>query len=248
MAFITGLNPLGEKFIPTLEITNEFTIKRFSFKKFTIDNHYQEHIAFLTLWLSYYVFCSSFLQVAKKFLPLSIQLHEGQKISLSKLLLANLYQSLGEASYKLKHLPETNKSYLFSSRLWLLQIWLNATFEPKLHITESLTLIEQTGGIAIEDTRLGLTTPYGTPLTNHIYEIYRIIHRIDHLCFDHGSFRGLMRWSILVHKQISWCIALSRCHLKLLLSNLFYSHTSIYHNQNWDSWLRLCWPSAQLSS
>lgn len=54
---ITGLNRLGENFTLTLETANEFTIERFSFKNFIIDNHDkktievsdQEHIAFLTL-------------------------------------------------------------------------------------------------------------------------------------------------------------------------------------------------------
>lgn len=134
---ITGLNPLGENFTLTLETTNEFTIEQFSFKNFIIDNHDKkttkvsdtEHIAFLTLWLSYYIFCSDSLQVAKKFVPLSIHLHEGRNISLSKLILANLYQSLGEASYKLKQLPETSKSFLLSGPLWLLQLWPNARFD-----------------------------------------------------------------------------------------------------------------------
>lgn len=79
VASITWLNPLGE-FTQTSETTNEFTIKRFSFKNFIIDNHNkktaevsdQEHISFLTLWLSYYVLCSGSLQVDEKFVPLTI--------------------------------------------------------------------------------------------------------------------------------------------------------------------------------
>lgn len=65
---IAWLNPLGENFTPTLETTNEFTIKPFSFKTFIIDNHDmkttevsdKKHIAFLTLWISYYVFYFQF--------------------------------------------------------------------------------------------------------------------------------------------------------------------------------------------
>lgn len=170
VAAITGLSPLSKKFTPTLETTNEFTIKWFSFKNFIIENHDKknskvsdhEHIAFLTLWLSYYIFYSSSLQVTKKFVPLAIQLHEGRKISLSKLILANLYQSLGKASYKWKHLPETNKLFLLTGPLWLLQLWLNATFEPKLQITEYQALIEQTGCRTIEGTRLAFNTPHDT--------------------------------------------------------------------------------------
>lgn len=147
VATVTGLNPLGENFTPTIKTTNKFIVEHFSFKNFIIDHQNkkivevsdQEHIAFLSLWLSYYVFCLSSLQIAKKHVPLAIQLNEGQKISLSKLLLANLYQSIGDASYKLKHLPETNKSYLLSGPLWFLQLWLNAMFKPKLHVTKKKT-------------------------------------------------------------------------------------------------------------
>lgn len=117
----------------------------------------------MTLWLSYYVFCLGSLQIAKKFAPLAIQLNEGQNISLAKLLLANLYQSLGNAYYKLKHLPETNKSYLASDPLWLLQLWLNATFEPKLHIIGSKALLKETDCRSIEGTTLAIITPYGNP-------------------------------------------------------------------------------------
>lgn len=127
VASITSLNPLGTTFAMTLGIKKEFTIESFGYKNFIIDNHKKinakvfdyEHIAFLAFWLSYYVFCSSSLHVAKKFIPLAIQLHKGRKISLSKLLLANLYQSLREASYKLKHLPVTKKSFVVSGPLWL---------------------------------------------------------------------------------------------------------------------------------
>lgn len=73
VAAITSVSPLGDIFTLTLETTNEFTIKRFSFNNFIIDNHEnknvevsdQEHISFLTLWLSYYVFYFGSLQVAK---------------------------------------------------------------------------------------------------------------------------------------------------------------------------------------
>lgn len=35
----------------------------------------EEHISFLTLWLSYYVFYPGSMQIAKSFIPLAIQLH-----------------------------------------------------------------------------------------------------------------------------------------------------------------------------
>lgn len=121
VASITGLNLVSSIFYPTLETQHKFTIKHFTYKTFIFDNHDtanedvsdQEHISFLAFWTSYYVFCSSSLHVAKKFVPLAIQLQEGKKISLNKLLMVNLYQSLGDASYKLKHLYENSKIKYF---------------------------------------------------------------------------------------------------------------------------------------
>lgn len=39
---ITGLNPLGENIIPTIETKNEFVVEHFSFKNFIIDHHNKE--------------------------------------------------------------------------------------------------------------------------------------------------------------------------------------------------------------
>jgi hypothetical protein len=53
-------------------------------------------------------------------------------VSLGKLLLASFYQALGMATLKLKFLSNTPKALNLSSPLWLLQHWLNATFEYQL--------------------------------------------------------------------------------------------------------------------
>lgn len=116
-------------------------------------------------------------------------------ISLSKLLLASLYQSLGESSYKLKHLLETNKSFLASGPLWTLHFLLNAIFKPNLHITTSLALISHDDCIATKGTRLSLTTPQETPSQKDTYEIHQYLPRINHFSFDNGPFRGLM-WGL----------------------------------------------------
>lgn len=100
----------------------------------------------------------------KKYIPLAIQLHEGRKISLGNLFIATIYQSLGTSYHKLKHLPETNRKYLFSGPLWLLQLWLNATFKPRLQITISKALMVETDARSIEGTKLALITPQDIPL------------------------------------------------------------------------------------
>lgn len=77
---ITGLRHISETFTPIVETINEFIFERFNFKNYITDHHKknieevsdQEHIAFLTLQLSYYLFCLSSLQIAKKYVPLAI--------------------------------------------------------------------------------------------------------------------------------------------------------------------------------
>lgn len=54
-----------------------------SFNEYIKDHHNQikevfdyKHIAFLTLWLSDFIFCSNYLKVAKTFIHLATQLYE----------------------------------------------------------------------------------------------------------------------------------------------------------------------------
>ena len=83
---ITGLSPLGETFDPTLPTENTFSFNRASLQNYIEDHHDQdsaevsdeEHIAFITLWLSYYVFCPGSLQISKSYVSLVIQIHKGR--------------------------------------------------------------------------------------------------------------------------------------------------------------------------
>lgn len=120
-------------------------------------------VSFLTIWLSYYVFCLGSLHIAKSFIPLVIQLHEGRQISLAKLLLVSLYHSLGLSSLKLKLLHSTPKALNLSGPLWLLQHWLNATFEYKLGYLVSKRIMHLTQKCPIEGVRLALTTYQEVP-------------------------------------------------------------------------------------
>lgn len=137
VAPITGLSPLGEVFEPILSTENTFLFGRACLLNYIEDHHNKdsvevsdkEHIAFLTLWLSYYMLCPGSLQIDKSYISLEIQIHEGQQVSLGKLLLAFLYQALGLGTLKLKFLSNTPKALNLSGPLWILQHWLNATFE-----------------------------------------------------------------------------------------------------------------------
>lgn len=83
---IIGLSPLGEVFDPTLSTENTISFNRASLQNY-IEDHYnkdsievsdEELITFLTLWISYYVFCPGSLQIAKSYITLVIQIHEGR--------------------------------------------------------------------------------------------------------------------------------------------------------------------------
>jgi hypothetical protein len=86
VAAITGLRPDGETFYPTKASKNiELVYKENTFSKYIAENMGKEgeevsdveHVAFLTLWLSHFVFCLKSLQVAKMFIPMALQIHEG---------------------------------------------------------------------------------------------------------------------------------------------------------------------------
>lgn len=119
LAFITGLRPTGEAFYPY--VSNEDTINfdhtREGFGHY-IENHNNkaskemldaEHITFLALWLSRCVFCSKSMKVAKKFITITNQLHEGRNLCLIQMILGSLYENLGMVVATLNNItPETN--------------------------------------------------------------------------------------------------------------------------------------------
>lgn len=143
IAVITGFLPTGNIFDPIErdeDIINLNTNSS-SFAKYIEDHHDtttnelsdEEHVAFLAMLLSRCIFCYKSLKVAKIFLTMANQLHEGQNIYLSQLILGSLYESLGLAIKTLKNLkPKDN--LLLGGPYWLLQLWLNAIFETSLNV------------------------------------------------------------------------------------------------------------------
>ncbi|WJX53648.1 hypothetical protein P8452_39620 [Trifolium repens] len=140
VAAITGFSPLGETYDLTKTGTSiEFAPKEKTFQKYIQENHAVgeeevfdvEHVTFLTLWLSHYIFCSKSLQVAKHFIPMAIQLHEGRQFGLGRLILGCLFASMQLASENLKKTGD-GSTFLAAGPFWLLQLWLNATFEKEL--------------------------------------------------------------------------------------------------------------------
>jgi hypothetical protein len=168
VAAISGLPPTGETFDPYQDYENliDFNVKNASLSTYINLYHADgeevsdiEHITFLGLWLSKFFFCCKSLQVAKRFLTLANQLHVGRRVCLSELLLASLYESPGSASAKLKEYKAGTNLLLYGP-YWLLQLWLNATFEPSLptygNVDENAPEIVNR---SIEGTRLLQLTP-----------------------------------------------------------------------------------------
>lgn len=143
IAGLTGLKPTGQTFDPDnhdLEITFDFAKPAYDI--FIDDLHDtsskavsdREHIAFLTYWLSMYIFCSRSIQIPKKFTILAIQLHEGRDICLGKLILGSLYENLNQAVGSIKEYSNSH-SLIIPGPIWLFQLWLLATFRTKLGVT-----------------------------------------------------------------------------------------------------------------
>lgn len=144
----------------------EFDLNRSSFGKYIKDYHVtnnpevydEEHIAFLALWLVRCIFCCKYLKVEKRYLTLANQLHEGHDIFLSQLILWSLYKYLGVATEALKNLkPRDN--WLLSGPLWMLQLWLNSTFELSLDDDKPNNTSDIIKNRHIEGVRLAQMTP-----------------------------------------------------------------------------------------
>lgn len=98
VASIIGLRPTVEVFDPFVDMND---IIRFSSKQDSVTNfindHFdeattevsnEEHVSFLYLCLTPFIFSSSSLQVAKSYVTLPNQLHVGRNVCLGKLILA----------------------------------------------------------------------------------------------------------------------------------------------------------------
>lgn len=147
---LLGLKPTGQTFDPDNHISKfSFDFVRLAYDNFIIDQHVttsvevtdKEHIAFLTYWLSMYIFCSRSIQVPKGFKTLAIQLHEGRDICLSTLILGSLYENLNQAVSSIKEF-QSGSSLIIPGPIWLFQLWLLATFRTKLAISLPTNLLK----------------------------------------------------------------------------------------------------------
>ncbi|PNX90588.1 hypothetical protein L195_g046713, partial [Trifolium pratense] len=107
VAAITGLKPTRDTYNPTNSSKNiSLSITKYTYSKYIEEQRGKdgdevseaEHVAFLTLWLCHFVFCTRSIQVAIKYILMATQIHEGCYFGFGRLILANLYEALGTAS------------------------------------------------------------------------------------------------------------------------------------------------------
>ncbi|XP_057457307.1 uncharacterized protein LOC130748161 isoform X2 [Lotus japonicus] len=165
VAAITGLWVVGDDYHSSVAPTNPIAIPtdNIAFSKFIKDHYVEngevsdaEHVAFLLYWLSAYVFCTKSLRIPAKLLPLANLLHEGRIIAMARLVLGNLYQMINEAIADIRD-PKV-ASLNAAGPFWLLQLWMNAVFEPSLPAKNPPPTVSNT---RIDAFRLeALTPPY----------------------------------------------------------------------------------------
>ena len=103
-------------------------------------------------------FCCRSLKVAKRYINLSNQLHEVKYVFLSQLILGSLYEFLGLETEALRNI-QPKDGLLLCGPFWLVQLWLNATFELSLDVKPSNEADESIKEHHIEGTQLNLLTP-----------------------------------------------------------------------------------------
>jgi len=142
VAGLTGLKPTDQTFDPDNHYSKiSFDFSRLAYGNFIKDQHVttnadvsnEEHIPFLTYWLSMYIFCSRSIQVPKKIETLAIQLHEGRDICLSKLLLGSLYENLNQVVTSVKEY-QSGSSLIIPGPIWLFKLLLLETFKTQLTV------------------------------------------------------------------------------------------------------------------
>jgi hypothetical protein len=91
-------------------------------------------------------------------------LHQGLDVALGRFILASLYDSLGQASDMLKKIDKGSQ-LAFSGPIWLLQLWLNATFESNFNLFLPSYLEASIAARQSEGARLALLRYRETNLT-----------------------------------------------------------------------------------
>ncbi|MCI11585.1 hypothetical protein A2U01_0032687 [Trifolium medium] len=120
---------------------------------------------------------------------MAIQIHEGKKFGLGKLILATLYEGMGLACDNLKK-PEKQKGFQIAGPFWLLQLWLNATFHKELGLSigkDYLKTVEERDFEGIRAVHL-LSNPLGLPSKVLFMKYMKIFMNIQKFKCDYAPF------------------------------------------------------------
>jgi len=192
VAGVTGLKPTGQTFDPDShhsEMTFDFS--RLAYGNFTKDQHIttstdvsdKDHVAFLTYWLSMFIFWSRSIQVPKKFKTLAIQLHEGREICLRKLILGSLYENLNQAITSIKEY-QLGSSLIIPGSIWLFQLWLLTTFRTQLAVHPLVAFAKAYEDRATEGIGLAMFR-FGNKSSKEVFAItYEFLLKCDVLTFS----------------------------------------------------------------
>ncbi|XP_019186399.1 PREDICTED: uncharacterized protein LOC109181101 [Ipomoea nil] len=130
---LTGLRPHGDEAFALRNETNyEFPRTEegeeiFAYGKFleasvgktgTVTEH--EHVSFLIMWLSKFVFCDTSERISRKYAQLAFALATGKKLGLAPLVLCHLYHTCKGIV--------GNKFGRSGGPFWILQLWLHSYF------------------------------------------------------------------------------------------------------------------------
>lgn len=96
--------------------------------------------------------------MAKRYITLDNQIHEGKDVCISQLILGSLYESLGLGNEALRNI-QPQYGWLSAGPFWLLQLWHNATFEISMDAKLDTGTEETLKDCHIEGTCLNLLTP-----------------------------------------------------------------------------------------
>jgi hypothetical protein len=109
-------------------------------------------------------------------------LHQGLDVALGRFILASLYDSLGQASDMLKKIDKGSQ-LAFSGPIWLLQLWLNATFESNFNLFLPSYLEASIAARQSEGARLALLRYRETNLTTRqlFFHYFKILLEFDEI-------------------------------------------------------------------
>ncbi|GAU46482.1 hypothetical protein TSUD_402370 [Trifolium subterraneum] len=144
VAAITRIPPTGDTYDPTLAGSKiELKINAKSYTKYIEES----------------------LQIAKMFIPMAIQLHEGQQFGFGKLILGCLYENMRNVCENIKKTSD-GSTFLGSGPFWLLQLWINAIFRVEMDLFLPYLHNEEVARRQIEGVRLARLIPWTRGLTH----------------------------------------------------------------------------------